>query len=255
LIEDCTFATGDDCVVLKSGYNEDGWRVGRPTENVIMRRCSSRHGHGGLVIGSEMSGSVSNVFMEDCTFDGTDRAIRIKSKRGRGGVVENVFARNLHVRNMQREVVILNMDYGSDKQPAANEKPPVFRRMAIENITAEGAPTAILIAGLADSPITDIQFGRLTIASKKGVVASHMNGLTFDRVAVRPATGPVFDLTDAANITIRRAVAPAGTSVFLKLSGARSVNVRVSDCDLTAAQERVAVSDGAALGAVTFTQP
>ncbi len=86
LIEDCTFSTGDDCVVLKSGYNEDGWRVNRPTENGVMRHSSSTRGHGGLVVGSEMSGGVRNVFMEDCHFEGTDRAIRIKSKRGRGGV-------------------------------------------------------------------------------------------------------------------------------------------------------------------------
>jgi polygalacturonase len=138
LIEDCVFDTGDDCVVLKSGYNEDGWRVGVPTENVIMRRCTSKRGHGGLVIGSEMSGGVRNVFMEDCEFEGTDRAVRIKSRADRGGVVEKIYARNLKVRDMQREVIILNMDYGSDRQALTKQVPPVFRNMQFDLDTRHG---------------------------------------------------------------------------------------------------------------------
>ena len=250
LIENCTFDTGDDCVVLKSGYNEDGWRVGRPTVNVLMRHCTSKRGHGGLVIGSEMSGSVSNVFMEDCQFEGTDRAVRIKSRRGRGGVVENVFARNLAVKNMQREVVILNMDYSSDRKKASNEKPPVFRNMRIENVTGDSAPTAILIQGLEDSPIQDIQFANVTIKSTKGIVANHAQGLTFVNVQVTPSKGPVFDLTDAAVITIQKSVAPAGTDVFLKLAGANSRDIRIQASDLSGAKQPFVIGEGVATNAV-----
>jgi polygalacturonase len=251
LIENCTFDTGDDCVVLKSGYNQDGWRVGRPTENVIMRRCTSKHGHGGLVVGSEMSGSVSNVFMEDCQFEGTDRAIRIKSRGDRGGVVENIFARNLSVKNMQREVVILNMDYGSDRQDFLKETPPVFRNMRFENITGDGAPTAILIQGMASSPIHDIQFVNLTIKSTKGVVANYARGLTFKNVQVTPAKGPVFDLSDASAITIEKAIAPAGTDVFLKLSGADSRDIRIEASNLSGAKQPFVTGAGVATNAVT----
>jgi polygalacturonase len=236
LIEECTFSTGDDCVVLKSGYNEDGWRVGRPTENVIMRHCSSKRGHGGLVIGSEMSGDVRNVFMHDCQFEGTDRAVRIKSRRGRGGVVENVYARNLNVKDMQREVAILNMDYSSDSKQAANEKPPVFRNMHFRNIVAEGAPTAILVTGLEDSPIQNIRFENMTIGSTKGVICSHVDGLVFDGVSVAPSTGPVFDLASAANVTIQKASAPKGIDVFLKLEGATSSRIRIVRSDLSEAK-------------------
>jgi len=251
LIEDCTFSTGDDCVVLKSGYNEDGWRVGRPTENVIMRRCASKRGHGGLVVGSEMSGGVRNVFMEDCHFEGTDRAIRIKSKRGRGGVVENIFARNLTVKNMQHEVVILNMDYSSDKNQVVNDQPPVFRNLAFENITADGAPTAVLISGLEDSSIENILFAKLNIQSTQGVVASHVKNLTFDQVSVTPVRGPVFDLTNASDITIRQAVAPPKTEVFLKLEGTNSGNVRIETSDLTAAKIKFLTGAGVSADAVT----
>ncbi|HLP75921.1 MAG TPA: glycoside hydrolase family 28 protein [Candidatus Paceibacterota bacterium] len=250
LIEDCTFSTGDDCVVLKSGYNEDGWRVNRPTENVIMRRCFSKRGHGGLVVGSEMSGSVRNVFMSDCKFDGTDRAVRIKARRGRGGVVENIWARNLQVKNMQREVVILNMDYSSDKKQAANEKPPVFRNMVISDVTGDGAPTAILISGLADSPVENIRFENMTIRSTKGVVASSVKGLVFTNVNIT-ATGLVFNLTDAAQITIQKSKAAPETDTFLKLAGINSSNVLIEASDLSAARKIFTTGEGVSTNAVT----
>ena len=241
LIENCTFDTGDDCVVLKSGYNEDGWRVGRPTENVIMRNCFSKRGHGGLVIGSEMSGSVRNVFMEDCEFEGTDRAIRIKSRADRGGVVEKIYARNLKVKNMEREVVILNMDYTADRSKIIASKPPVFRNMQFENITGDGAPTAILIQGMADSPIENIRFVNMTINSTKGVVANFAKGLVFDNVQVKPAAGPVFKLTDSQEITIRKSVAPEKTELFLQLGGRTSRAVTLEACDLTEAKQKFVV--------------
>jgi len=244
LIENCTFDTGDDCVVLKSGYNEDGWRVGRPTENVIMRNCFSKRGHGGLVIGSEMSGDVRNVFMENCEFEGTDRAIRIKSRQDRGGVVEKIYARNLKVKNMQREVAILNMDYGSDRNKPIASKPPVFRNMQFENITGDGAPTAILIQGLDDSPIENIRFVNMTVKSTKGVVVNYAKGLIFDNVQVTPVGGPVFKFTDAADIVVKSSVAPKGTKVFLQLNGTGSHGVTLESCDLSQAAKGFVVDAG-----------
>jgi polygalacturonase len=250
LIENCTFDTGDDCVVLKSGYNEDGWRVGRPTENVIMRHCSSKRGHGGLVIGSEMSGGVRNVFMEGCEFAGTDRAIRIKSRADRGGVVENIYARNLKVNNMKREVAILNMDYGSDRNQTVGQKPPVFRNMQFENITGDGAPTAILIQGLADSPIENIRFVNTTIRSTKGVVANYAKGLVFDNVQVTPVQGAVFDLNEVSGAVIRKSNPPQGAEMFLKLSGKSSRGVRMEGCDLAGAKQKFTLGEGVSAEAV-----
>lgn len=250
LIEHCTFKTGDDCVVLKSGYNEDGWRVGKPTENVVMRHCSSNEGHGGLVIGSEMSGGVRNVYMHDCEFEGTDRAVRIKSRIDRGGVVENVWVENVKAKNMQREVVILNMDYSSDKQELVVKKPPIFRNMAIRHVTAEGAPVAITITGVEESPIENIRFEDVTIASTKGVVCSEVKGLKFENVKVTPTTGPVFDLKDASQIAIQGAVAPKGTDVFLKLEGKESGGVTIENSDLSGAKEKFVIGPGVAPDAV-----
>jgi hypothetical protein len=225
LIEHCIFDTGDDCVVLKSGYNEDGWRVARPMENLVMRWCSSKRGHGGLVIGSEMSGDVRNVYMYDCEFDGTDRAVRIKSRRGRGGVVENVWVENVRAKNLQHEVIIMNMDYSADRSKATNERAPLFRKIHLKNITADGAPVAIRLTGLEDSLIQDLTFEDMTIASTEGVIAEHVQGLRFERVRITPAQGPAFSLTDARDILIRDSLTASAPA--LSVAGAGSTGIVV----------------------------
>jgi hypothetical protein len=216
LIEHCVFDTGDDCVVLKSGYNEDGWRVARPMENLVMRWCSSRRGHGGLVVGSEMSGDVRNVYMYDCEFEGTDRAVRIKSRRGRGGVVENIWVENVRVKAMQYEVVIMNMDYSADRNKALNERAPLFRNIHLKNITADGAPVAIRLTGLEDSPIQNITFEDMIIASTQGVIAENVQGLRFERVRITPAKGPAFVLRNARDILVKDSPSPAAPTLVVE---------------------------------------
>lgn len=243
LIEDCTFDTGDDCVVLKSGYNEDGWRVGRPTENVVMRNCRSKRGHGGLVIGSEMSGDVRNVFMENCAFEGTDRAVRIKSRADRGGVVEDIYVRNLTVKNMQREVVILNMDYGADRSALREAKPPVFRKMRFENIQAAGAPVGLLLQGMRQSPILGIEFRNLSIHSQQGVIASHVSDSLFDGVRVSTDSGPPFTLDNALRVKIKDCSPDVAPRVFLKVSGEDSRQITLENCNLRDGPDSIVLQD------------
>lgn len=250
LVEHCVFDTGDDCLVLKSGYNEDGWRVARPTENVVMRWCSSQRGHGGLVIGSEMSGDVRNVYLHDCEFDGTDRAVRIKTRRDRGGVVEHVWAERLHVRNMQQDVVIMNMDYTADRNAPIAKKPPVFRDIHVKDVTADGAPVAIRLTGLDGSLIENVSFENMTIVSTQGVKAAHVKDVLFKNVIVTPKSGPVFDLTDARGVLIENGRAPAGTDTFLKLAGAASGNVHLKASDLAGARQPFVIGQEVPAGAV-----
>jgi len=204
LIEHCDFETGDDCVVLKSGYNEDGWRVARPTENVVMRDCRSKRGHGGLVVGSEMSGGVRNVYMRDCEFDGTDRAVRIKSRIDRGGVVENVWAENVRARNLKYEVVILNMDYGSDRNAPPKANPPLFRNFHFKNFTADGAPAAVRITGLESKPdaIQAISFENMAIKADTGVSVRYAKDVSFANVRLTIAKGEKFNVRDSSGVTV-----------------------------------------------------
>jgi len=232
LVEYCTFRTGDDCLVLKSGYNEDGWRVNKPTENVVMRYCSATQGHGGLVIGSEMSGGVRNVYMHDCEFDGTDHAVRIKSRPDRGGYIENVWVENVKGKNLQHEAVILSMSYGSDKIPIASRKPPIFRDMQIKNLTVDGAPAAILITGLEDSLVSNIRFENVAISSLKGVIASNATGLVFDSVKIAPSAGPEFDFDNVSQSLIRNAGGPPAGRPFLKVKGKASAGIRIEGSNI-----------------------
>ncbi len=111
LIENSTFDTGDDGICVKSGRDEDGRRRGRPTENMIVRNDIVYRAHGGFVVGSEMSGGVRNIFVSDCSFIGTDIGLRFKTVRGRGGVVEKIFVKNISMRNIGRQAIFLDMYY------------------------------------------------------------------------------------------------------------------------------------------------
>lgn len=254
LVENCTFNTGDDCLVLKSGYNEDGRRVGRPTENVVMRHCTAKGGHGGLVIGSEMSGDVRNVFVHDCDFDGTDHAVRIKSRIDRGGVVENVWVQSIRAKGMQRDVIIMNMDYAADRQDPIATKPPLFQRIYLKDITGDGAPVGIVISGLEASPIQDVYVENMTITAKKGIVVKNARDLAFDRIRVTTSEGAPFDLTNVSGIRICNSVATDGVGSFLRLQGKVSEQVVIESTDI-GRRKPFEIGDGADESAITIKTP
>ncbi|MBD5780930.1 glycoside hydrolase family 28 protein [Pelagicoccus sp. NFK12] len=252
LVEHCVFDTGDDCMVLKSGYNEDGWRAAAPTENVVMRWCTSKRGHGGLVIGSEMSGDVRNVYMYECEFEGTDRALRIKSRRGRGGIVENVWAENLVVKDMQREVVILNMDYGADKNALTNQRAPLFRNIHVSDVYGEGAPMAIRIVGLPDSLIENVTFENIRVKSTEGVYCQNATGLSFKNIDVSPEEGPVFTFDNVNDVDITAASSASGASTFVKVLGKNSHGIVIKKSNLSTLKSVTELGDEVAAEAVTI---
>ena len=155
LIFGCSFDTGDDCIAIKSGRNNDGRRVGVPSENIVVQDCVMKNGHGGVVIGSEMTGGVRNVFIEDCTMDSRnlDRAIRIKTNAIRGGVVENVFARRLAIGQVGEAVLKVNFHYEEgDHGPYT----PVVRNILLEEVTARKCGRVLYLDGFERSPISDV---------------------------------------------------------------------------------------------------
>jgi polygalacturonase len=156
LIKDCYFDTGDDCIALKSGRNEDGRRVGQPCENVIIQGCTMRDGHGGVVLGSEVSGNIRNVYAENCQMDSPnlERVLRIKTNSVRGGIVENVFIRNIEVGQVADAVVRVNFFYQEGDVGPYN---PVVRNIEVRNVNSRKSSYGIYLRGYADSPITDIR--------------------------------------------------------------------------------------------------
>ena len=155
-ISDCHISVGDDCITLNSGRDALARRLGVPCENITITNCTMLSGHGGVVIGSEMSGSVRKVTISNCVFDGTDRGIRIKSTRGRGGVVEDIRVSNIIMSNIKREAVVLNLKYSEMPVEPMSERTPLFRDISISGLTAVGVKTPVKIVGLEEAPVTDI---------------------------------------------------------------------------------------------------
>jgi polygalacturonase len=154
LIEDCLFDTGDDCIAIKSGRDHDGRRVNVPSENIIVRGCTMKDGHGGVVIGSEISGNVRNVFAENCEMSSPylDRALRLKSNSRRGGIIENVFMRNVNVGDVADAVVHVYMFYANE----TGDNHPTVRNIQVKNVTSKKSDYGIYIEAEEDYPVEGI---------------------------------------------------------------------------------------------------
>ena len=163
LIEHCSFATGDDCIAIKSGRNEDGRRVGVPSENLVVRHCVMKDGHGGVVIGSEISGDCRNVFIEDCEMDSPnlERMLRFKSNARRGGTIENVLVRRVRVGRVAEAILTVDLLY---EEGADGPYQPIVRHIALEDITSLSSPRVFFVAGFKKAVIDDIRVSNSTFA-------------------------------------------------------------------------------------------
>jgi polygalacturonase len=169
---------------MKSGMNEDGWRVGKPTENVVVRYIRTAEGHGGAVLGSDMSGDIRNVYFSRCIYDGTDVGIRLKSTRGRGGVVEKVWFENIEMKNITREAIQISTTYRA-WMGTTEGKAPLFRDISFQNINVEGARQSINIEGLPETPIQDICFKNVSIKAGETMNVTHLQKLELENVKVQ----------------------------------------------------------------------
>lgn len=183
LIENCTFTTGDDCIAIKSGRNADGRRLNAASENFIIRNCTMSDGHGGIVIGSEISGGVRNIFVENCVMNSPDlqRALRIKTNSMRGGIIENIYLRNIQVGQVSDQVIRINMFY-EDSGPFL----PVVRNVHVSNMTVEdGGKTGILLEGYEESPIQGVTLKDVTIKKvDQDYKFSNARNVSFENVEI-----------------------------------------------------------------------
>ncbi|MDP0501127.1 MAG: glycoside hydrolase family 28 protein [Verrucomicrobiota bacterium JB022] len=252
LIEDSYFSTGDDCIVLKAGLNEDGWRVGRPTENVVIRRIYGNEGHGGIVVGSEMSGSVRNVYAHDSVFVGTDRGIRVKSMRGRGGVVENFWVERLRMKDMGGQAIRLNEFYGSSTVQPLTDVPPSFRNFTFRDIECDGAARAIEMIGLSEMPIRNITLENMRIKANQGFITTDSADITIRNVHIAPEKGPAFEIVRSHDITIAGSEQPTADAPFLVVRGKESSDITLSQVKLADTEKKaIAFEDSAKKSAVT----
>lgn len=163
LIEDCVFRTGDDGIAIKSGRDNDAWRIGRPTKNVLIRNCTFHSKTNGVCIGSEISGGVRNVVVENVCMSDVSNCIYFKSNLDRGGYIEEVFVCGVEADSVRRTLVLFEPDYKSESR---GNYPTVFRKFVIKDVGARWAGKAgIDIRGFVDMPVCDVTISRLTLAS------------------------------------------------------------------------------------------
>ena len=148
LIEDCIFHTGDDCIAIKSGRNNDGRLWNQPSRNIIIRNCEMQDGHGGVVIGSEISGGCENVYAENCRMDSPnlERILRIKTNNCRGGLIQNINMRKVTVGQCKEAVLKINLDY-ERKEICYRGFEPTVRNVSMEDVTCQKSNYGVLIIG------------------------------------------------------------------------------------------------------------
>ncbi len=230
-ISNCYVSVGDDCITLKSGKEDNGRNHLAPCENITITNCTMAHGHGGVVIGSETSGGVRNVVISNCVFTGTDRGIRVKSRRGRGGVVEDICVTNIIMEDVLCPLT-MNLYYAcgawGDKTVAGKRFHPVtegtprFRRIHLSHITARRAKyAAAFLYGLPEMPVEDIWLSDISISmspdagagypemaedmevmQRAGLFVRNARGLRLHNVEVTGQLGPALTLSDAADVDI-----------------------------------------------------
>jgi len=273
-ISNCFIDTGDDCITLKSGKDEEGRKKARPTENVTITNCVMYKGHGAVVIGSEMSGCVRNVVASNIVCVGTDRAVRIKSTRGRGGVVENIRYNNFVVENVREPIYITSFYTKTEPEPVS-QRTPIFRDIAISHFTIKNSPYTARIYGLPEMPIQRLRISDLTASTEVGFICDSVEGLELHNVQVNAGKGSPFEISNCKDIELRgiKSTKPQadkpiikmenvrdafiqgcrafdGTRDFLELSGKNTKKILLMGNDLSAAKNHFILKDDAPKGAV-----
>ncbi|MEQ8241102.1 MAG: glycoside hydrolase family 28 protein [Cyclobacteriaceae bacterium] len=262
-ISDCHISVGDDCITIKSGKDESGRMMAVPAENYTITNCTMLSGHGAVVIGSEMSGGVKKITISNCVFDGTDRGIRIKSTRGRGGVVEDIRVDNVIMKNIRKEAIRLNMFYSNVPEEPVSERTPIFRNIHFSDITVE-ANIAVELIGLPEMPIENITFSNINFTTKQGMTITDARNIEIDHVEINTEMGPSLQVINTKDIEIfglktythhegqptikftnvEQAYlsgnrATLGTDVFLKVFGRESKEIYLQNNFLKAAKKPI----------------
>lgn len=243
LLVNSTFDVGDDGICIKSGKDEEGRKRGMPSENIIVDNCKVFQGHGGFVVGSEMSGGVRNISVNNCQFLGTDVGLRFKSNRGRGGVVENIYVNNIFMLNIATDSFLFDLYYGGksasevledgeanakdeDLLPVTEET-PCFRNIYVKNLVSRNARRAMFFNGLPEMNISNINVENATISARLGAELVEADGVKFKHVNIIPAEGAAYILKNVKNFSASELEYPANMQQPISISGAKTKNIQL----------------------------
>lgn len=267
LVENSYFDVGDDAICIKSGKDEDGRRRGVPSENLIIRNNIVYHGHGGVTVGSEMSGGVRNVHVSDCTFMGTDVGLRFKSNRGRGGVVENIYISNIRMTDIPTNAISFNLYYGgksvsemlADGGTGDFAKPepvtvatPQFKNISIKNVTVKGALYAVFLQGLPEMNVENIELSNMLIQSENGFSVVDASGLKIENVTLRTKNPVAFEFYNTKNVEIKNLDHDFNSSSAIIVNGERSGNFSLNSSGGMDLKKFTRVGEEVPMGGVEF---
>ncbi|MES2279046.1 MAG: glycoside hydrolase family 28 protein [Bacteroidota bacterium] len=256
-VENCTLDCGDDGICIKSGKDEEGRQRGKPSQYIVIQNNVVYDAHGGFVIGSEMSGGAHDIFVSKCTFIGTDNGLRFKTARGRGGIVENIFIRDIYMRDIGHDAILFDMYYyakaltlaqtnGKVDIPAATEATPQFRKFYISNLVCDGAGRAMLIRGLPEMSIKDIYLNNVTIKSQRGADIIEAQNITLKDVIMDcKDTRPLINIENSRQITFEQVKSVHAPELFLSINGDRCKQVIVKETNIAEAKNQADYNFGA----------
>ncbi len=245
IIENCSFDVGDDAICIKSGKDEDGRKRGKPTELFVIKDCVVYHGHGGFVLGSEMSGGVRNLYAKNLTFIGTDCGLRFKSTRGRGGVVENIWMEDIRMSNIPTEAIRFNLFYAG-KSPSED---PITGDLIIESAPVSeetpafrnGAKQAVKIVGIPEMPVENIQFENMLIKADKGIGINYASKIGFKDVVLHLDKGGVAAVLSNSQDMTFDGFTTTGADELFKIGGTTTKNVKLNMAGYTLTDKDVEV--------------
>lgn len=243
IIHDCSFDVGDDAICIKSGKDKEGRDRGIPNENLIVKNCIVYHGHGGVTVGSEMSGGVRNMHVSNCTFIGTDVGIRFKSNRGRGGVVENIYISDITMMNIPTQAISFNLYYNGksaseDKDQESGvqveklfqltEETPQFKNIYIRNVTCNGADQALFLQGLPEKNLININIENVTMRSKYGLTCIDADQIKLKNINLDVSSGNGVVLTNSKNMVFENFRCMGYTKKLFNISGKSTSSISLS---------------------------
>lgn len=265
LVENSSFDVGDDAICIKSGKDKDGRDRGVACENIIVRNNIVYHGHGGVTVGSEMSGGVKNLHVSNCTFMGTDVGLRFKSTRGRGGIVENIFIKDIFMINIPSQAISFDLYYGGksiaeklaeggdEKTQAAipvDEKTPQFKNIIIKNVFIDGAKQAVFLQGLPEMNLENIEISNLTGKADKGFSIIDANKIKLHDINLDIKNSTIFEIYNGQNMSLKNVNFNSTSKKAVTIDGEASKNIELVSNDKTNFNKTTTIGTKVATGAV-----
>jgi polygalacturonase len=267
LVENCNFDVGDDAICIKSGKDEDGRRRGVPAENLVIRNNIVYHGHGGVTVGSEMSGGVRNMHVSNCTFMGTDVGLRFKSTRGRGGVVEGIYISDVRMTDIPTNAISFNLYYGgmsvsemlASGEPDAIAKPepvteetPQFKNISIKNIVVKGAQQAVVLQGLPEMNLENVTMADMLLEAENGFSIVDANNVKIEGVELMTKNETGIEFYNSGNVKIENLKFDFEAPNFITVDGPESSNISILPVNEVSLEKYTAVGEEVENGAVKF---